>query len=55
MAVARLGSPASEEKKLGCWPVGWLAPSPPKLLPLISGIRDLINKPIPLYPTCISR
>lgn len=52
MAMARVGSPASGRKKLGCWPVGgfWLFPPQNFSRPqksLISGTRDLINKPIP--------
>lgn len=41
VAVVRVGSPASEKKKLGCWPVGCFWLFPPKTSPVPESLLSL--------------
>lgn len=41
MAMARVGSPASGRKKLGCWPVGGFWLFPPKTSPVLKSLLSL--------------
>lgn len=41
MAMARVGSPASGRKKLGCWPVGGFCLFPPKTSPVLKSLLSL--------------